>query len=69
MLLARYARRNLTRQRGRSVLTAVAVTLAVALIIVGTTLIDGLLGHVMEEYVVHTGHVRVRRARPVLRSQ
>ncbi len=60
MMLTRYARRNLSRHPGRSMLTAVAVISAVALIIVGTTLIDGLVGHMMEEYATHTGHVRVR---------
>src|SRR5687767_2155535 len=60
MLITRYARRNLQRQHGRSALTVVAVMLAVGLTITGNTLIDGLLGHLMEEFAVTTGHVRLR---------
>ncbi len=60
MLLGRYARRNLERQLGRSLLTAFAVTLAVGLTIIGTTLVDGLFGHIMEEFAAGTGHVRLR---------
>jgi putative ABC transport system permease protein len=60
MLLSRYARKNLRRQPGRSLLTITAVTLAVGLIIIGTTLVDGFFGHVMEEFAVNTGHVRLR---------
>jgi putative ABC transport system permease protein len=60
MLLTRYARRNLTRHPGRSALTAVAIISAVALMVLGTTLLDGLIGHMMGEYALQTGHVRVR---------
>lgn len=63
MLLLRYAQRNLSRQRGRSVLTATAVALAVALVVVGTTLIEGLVSDFLQEYVRNTGHARVRHAR------
>src|SRR4051812_18585105 len=60
MLIVKYARRNVQRQHGRSLLTGVAMVMAVALVIVGTTLIDGMWAHIVEEYIVHTGHVRVR---------
>lgn len=63
MLLVRYARRNLSRQRGRSLLTVLAVGLAVGLVIVGTTLIEGLVNNFLEEYARNTGHVRVRHPR------
>ncbi len=60
MLILRYAYRNLARHRARTVLTTLAVVLAVALLLVGNTLIDGLKRHIMGEYTSNTGHVRIR---------
>ena len=59
-MILRYAARNLMRHRTRTVLTTLAVVLTVGLIIVANTLLDGLNAHVLSQFSVETGHVRLQ---------
>ncbi len=62
MFLIRYAARNLTRQKVRSVLTTAAVAFAVGLVVLGNTFINGLGEHTLAEFTRFTGHVQLRHA-------
>lgn len=60
MVLLRYALRNLTRRKGRTVLTTAAVALAVGLVMIGACWLAGIQQNVLNEFTRRTGHVRVR---------
>lgn len=61
--LARYAARNVLRRRERTLLTTAAIALAVALLLVGHTLLDGFVAQVVGEFARTAGHVRLRDPR------
>ncbi len=60
MLMWKYALRNLARSRARTALTTAAVVLAVSLVTLGTTLVDGIEEHIMTSFARNTGHMRLR---------
>ncbi len=62
MYLLRYAWRNTTRNRARTLLTTFAVVVSVGLLMVGHAMLTGLQDHIVTEFAKQTGHVRVRHA-------
>jgi putative ABC transport system permease protein len=59
MLELRYGWRNLLRSRGRTALTLAAVSLAVGLLVVGSSLITGIGDGIIGDIVRQNGHVRL----------
>lgn len=59
-MLFRYAFRNISRHRGRSALTIVAVALAVGLVTLAHALLVGFEDNLIHEFTRQSGHVRLR---------
>ena len=69
MLIFQLALRNVRRNTRRSFLTALMITAGTALLIVGMSWVNGVLGMALEKGAAYSGHVRVVTPRFALKEQ
>ncbi len=69
MLIVQLALRNVRRNTRRSFLTALMITAGTALLIIGMSWVNGVLGNALEKGAAYSGHIRVVTPKFALKEQ